>query len=332
MSWYPSESRPGMSNASRPAPTAAPTAPFAPPVPYSHAATPTSSTLGRMPLAPAFAVPIEAEVVSRADFLHVMLRAALGANHLAPVTASSYILDVGCGSGRWVREMAGAFPGARVVGMDIAVPSDGGYGSPGISGTFAISGISGISGASQPGAPRTYAFVEHNALEPFSFVPASFDFTHMRQMASALPVAAWPRVVGEMARVTAFGGWVELVEGDLVRNGGPALETIQRWALQALLPQGLDPRIAPQLPDLLCRLSLTDVQTRMVELPVGSHGGRFGELMAADLLARIEGMRGHIVAARLATADEFTRAQASVRLEMNRNAYVQPFYVVWGRR
>ena len=322
MSWYPSDSRPGVSgmssmsamSTSRPAPAAVPL------VPNGHAAVPTSSTLGRMPLAPSYPVPIEAEVVSRADFLHVMLRAALGANHLAPVSAPAYILDVGCGSGRWVRDTASAFPGARVVGLDITTPGEA---NPGISGTFAIS---------QPQRPHTYAFVEHNVMEPFTFVPASLDFAHMRQMTGALPVAAWPHVVGEMARVTAFGGWIELVEGDLVRNGGPALETIQRWALQAMLPQGLDPRIASQLPDLLRRLSLTTVQTRLVELPIGPHGGRFGELMGADLLARIEGMRGHIVAARLATSDEFSRAQASLRLEMGRSEYFQPFYVVWGRR
>ena len=311
MGWYPSDSRPG---ASRPALTSVPA------VPYAHAATPTSSTFGRMPLAPAYSVPIEAEVVSRADFLHVMLRAALGANHLAPVAAPAYILDVGCGSGRWVRELASEFPGARVVGLDIAAPREG---NPGISGTFA---------ASQPRAGNSYAFVEHNIMEPFTFVPASFDFAHMRQMARALPVAAWPHVVGEMARVTAYGGWIELVEGDLVRNGGPALETIQRWALQALLPQGLDPRLAPQIPDLLRRLSLSDVQMRTVELPVGPYGGRFGELMGADLLARIEGLRGQIVAARLATSEEFSRAQASLRMEMSRSEYIQPFYVVWGRR
>lgn len=311
MSWYPSDSRP---SGSRPALTSVPA------VPYAHAATPTSSTFGRMPLVPAYSVPIEAEVVSRADFLHVMLRAALGANHLAPVAAPAYILDVGCGSGRWVREMASEFPGARVVGLDIAAPREG---NPSISGTFA---------ASQPRAGNTYAFIEHNIMEPFTFVPASFDFAHMRQMARALPVAAWPHVVGEMARVTAYGGWIELVEGDLIRNGGPALETIQRWALQALLPQGLDPRIAPQIPDLLRRLSLSDVQMRTVELPVGPHGGRFGELMGADLLARIEGLRGQIVAARLATSDEFSRAQASLRMEMSRSEYMQPFYVVWGRR
>lgn len=281
--------------------------------------TPTSSTLGRMPLTPTYAVPLEAEVVSRADFLHVMLRSVLGANFLAPITMPSYILDLGCGSGRWVREMSAKFPGARVVGLDVTPPSEV---NPAISGTFAVS-------ASQA---RAYAFVQHNVMEPLTFATSSFDLTHMRLMAGVLPVAVWPQVASEMVRVTSHGGWVELVESGMVRNGGPVLATIQRWALQAIQPQGLDPRITSRLAELLGRVGLGDVRTHTVELPVGPHGGRFGELMGADLMARIEGLRAHIIAARLTTPDVFARAQEALRLEMAHGEYVQPFYVVCGRR
>lgn len=289
--------------------------------PTSYRSAPTSSTLGRMPLAlaTAFPVPVEAEVVSRSDFLHVMLRAALGANYLAPITTPSYMLDIGCGSGRWVREMAGEFPGARVVGLDTASPDES---NPATSGVFAASNA----------RPRSYAFVQHNALEPLAFAPNSFDLTHMRHMTRDLPVAAWPRVVGEMARVTTFGGWVELAEGDLVHNGGPALEAMQRWALQAWQQHGLDPRVSSKLGDLLHKLSLTDIHMRTVDLPIGPHGGRFGELMGADLMARIEGLRAQIIAARIASPEAFAQAQSAIRHEMQRGEYVQPFHLVCGRR
>ncbi len=290
-------------------------------VPAAYRSTPTSSTLGRMPLSltPAYPVPMEAEVVNRSDFLHIMLRAALGANYLAPINAPSYILDVGCGSGRWVREMAGEFAGARVVGLDMASTDES---NPATSGVFAASAAH----------PRSYAFVQHNVLEPLAFAPASFDLTHMRQMTRDLPVAAWPRVVGEMARVTTFGGWVELAEGDLVHNGGPALDAMQRWALQAWQQRGLDPRVSSQLGDLLHRLALTDIHVRTVELPIGPHGGRFGELMGTDLMARIEGMRGQIIAARIASPEAFAQAQSAIRHEMQHGEYIQPFYIVCGRR
>lgn len=284
--------------------------------PYSQ--TPTSSSLGRMPLTPAYAVPMEAEVVTRADFIHVMLRSALGANFLAPVSNPSYILDVGCGSGRWVREMAAEFPTARVVGLDAVAPAEI---NPAISGAFG-----------PITAPPRYAFVQHNLQQPLTFAPGSFDLTHMRAMAGVLPVAVWPRIMEELARVTAPGGWVELVEPDLVYNGGPALQTMQRWALQTLAPQGIDPRIGGRLGELLQRLSFGEVQSRRIDLPVGPHGGRFGELMGADVLARIEGLRAQMLAARVTTPGAFAQAQTALRQEMARGAYSQPFHIIYGRR
>jgi len=248
-----------------------------------------------------------------------MLRAALGRNYFAPIIAPSYMLDIGCGTGRWVREMAGEFPDARVVGLDLVAPDES---NPATSGVFAAA-------AQQP---RSYAFVQHNIREPLAFAPASFDLTHMRQMTRDLPVAAWPHVVGEMARVTAYGGWVELAEGGLVHNGGPALETMQRWALQAWRVHGLDPRVSSQLGDLLHRLARTDIRTHTIDLPVGPHGGRFGELMGADFLARVEGMRAHIIAARAASPEAFTQAQSALRHEMDQLEYVQPFHIACGRR
>jgi SAM-dependent methyltransferase len=306
MSWYPTDNR----TPSAPHPAVA-TRPFL--------GTPTSSTLGRMPLTPVYPVPVEAEIVQRADFLHVMLRATLGANFLAPVSNPAYILDVGCGGGRWVREVASEHQGARVVGLDSTPPSES---SPAISNVFDRTASS----------PLRYAFVQHNALEPLTFASASFDLTHMRLMMGVLPVAAWPQVVGELARVTKPGGWVELVEGDLIQHGGPALETMQRWALQVMLPQGLDPRLSSQLADLLRTRSLSDIQTHTVRLPIGPHGGRFGELMGNDLMARVEGLRMHTLSARLATPGQFSLAQEALRREMARMEYIQPYYVVYGRR
>jgi SAM-dependent methyltransferase len=316
MSWHPTNDPgfyPADSSPSGPRPVVATT-------PFTR--TPTSSTLGRMPMTPTYVVPMEAEVVSRADFAHVMLRSVLGTNYLAPISMPSYILDLGCGSGRWVREMSAKFPGARVVGVDVTLPPDINLA---ISGTYAVA-------ATQA---RAYAFVQHNLMKPLTFAPSSFDLTHMRLMAGVLPVAVWPRVAGEMVRVTSHGGWVELVESGMVRNGGPVLETIQRWvlqAIQAMQPHGLDPRITSRLAELLSMVGLVDVRTQTVELPVGPHGGRFGELMAADLLARVEGMRAHVLAARLTTPESFARAQEALPLEMNHSEYMQPFYVVCGRR
>src|SRR5579859_7558758 len=57
------------------------------------------------------------------DFQHFLVRRVIGGNHHAPLTQPRLILDVGCGTGRWVVEMATEFPGAQVVGLDLVVPS-----------------------------------------------------------------------------------------------------------------------------------------------------------------------------------------------------------------
>jgi len=62
--------------------------------------------------------------LSRTNFQHMMLRTALGGNYLAPVEDPRYILDVGCGSGRWAYELAERFVQARVVGVDLTPPSN----------------------------------------------------------------------------------------------------------------------------------------------------------------------------------------------------------------
>lgn len=69
-----------------PPPTAASPAP--PPIPY--------------------ALPNNPQEVNRLDFQHYMLRYVLEANYLAPLVPEqvNMMLDVGCGTGRWISEMA----------------------------------------------------------------------------------------------------------------------------------------------------------------------------------------------------------------------------------
>ena len=53
-----------------------------------------------------------------------MFRCVLGANIFAPIPRQpTRILDVGTGSGRWVIEVAMAYPLARVEGMDLSPPN-----------------------------------------------------------------------------------------------------------------------------------------------------------------------------------------------------------------
>src|SRR5262244_353459 len=69
-----------------------------------------------------YALPADLEEQNRLEFQHYILRATFQGNYAAPLTAPASILDVGCGTGLWAREMAQVFPQARVVGLDVTSP------------------------------------------------------------------------------------------------------------------------------------------------------------------------------------------------------------------
>src|SRR5229473_5179715 len=71
-----------------------------------------------------YLLPKDVLETQRLDFQFYLIRSILHGNHASPLrTDLTSILDVGCGTGRWVIEMARTFPGAQVIGLDIEPPT-----------------------------------------------------------------------------------------------------------------------------------------------------------------------------------------------------------------
>lgn len=67
-----------------------------------------------------YALPKDLEDIPRLDFQHFLLRQVIQSNYVAPLSEhTTFILDLGCGTGRWCVEMAQAFPHAQVLGVDL---------------------------------------------------------------------------------------------------------------------------------------------------------------------------------------------------------------------
>jgi ubiquinone/menaquinone biosynthesis C-methylase UbiE len=250
--------------------------------------------------------------IGRRDFQHRLLRQALRGAYAAPIGEPAAILDVGCGTGRWALEMAERFPHAHVTGVDHA-PS------------AALAAPHGARSAN-------LAFVAAGVWDGLPFADAAFDFVHMRLLLGALPAARWPGVARELVRVTRLGGWIELMEGDLSRAGGPAQEVLNDWIIRAGLPRGVDPRLGARVGDLLRNAGLSDVETRELTLPIGEAGGRVGAMMAVEFQAGVETLRAEIVTRGIATPREIDQVVAAMTFEMTRWQYVQPFHLAFGQR
>ena len=257
-----------------------------------------------------YLLPKDVLETQRLDFQFYLMRNILHGNHTSPLVSDvASILDVGCGTGRWVIEMARSFPGAQVVGLDIEPPQSG-----------------------QPFAPNT-RFVQANMLDGLPFADRSFDFTHQRLMVLAIPAALWPAVVSELVRVTRPGGWVELLEGgDAFLNAGPATQRFLAWWREAGRASGFDTSFVERLGHLLLDARLRNVQVRTFQVPVGRWGGHTGASLEKNILAGFPALK-HLLCSRLSLSPrEFDATLAELAEEGDRYQTSYQYYLAYGQR
>ncbi|KAG1046411.1 hypothetical protein G6F43_011103 [Rhizopus delemar] len=110
------------------------------------------------------------------------------------------VLDLGCGNGTWILEMATEFKHAHFYGIDI---------SP------------NYPTAIKP--PNTF-FIQYDILNPkgLPFPDSYFDYVFMRQVYTCFSSSDWTTVVREIKRVVKPGGFVEFRDIDpILKNIGP---------------------------------------------------------------------------------------------------------------
>lgn len=256
-----------------------------------------------------FMIPRDLNEVNRLDFQHYALRQAFGGNFAAPLTAVSSVLDVGTGTGRWGYEMATVFPRANVVGLDI------------------------LEHAPSPNPPRNYTFVRGNVLEYLPCADASFDYVHQRLLLCRLPSSKLHHVFNELVRVTAIGGWLEVVEAHIdIQHGGPATKKITAWTVEACRQCGIDPYLTIRIGDFLRAVDLMHIEARVTKMPIGHWGGRIGRMMAADVIALCRNMKPRIVEQLSVDPEEYDYVCRIMQKEWELNCCNLLFLIAYGQR
>jgi ubiquinone/menaquinone biosynthesis C-methylase UbiE len=227
--------------------------------------------------------------ISRLDFQHYMFRLAFTGDYSAPLQAPQDMLDVACGTGRWAREMARRFATANVIGFDI---------NRGLMEASLAEGTDTL--------PDNCTFLLGDALQPLQFADASFDFVVARACSAFIPVALWPQVVGEMARVTRPGGWVELRDFGLARSNNAALNELTVKFANFAQSRGIHPGAGPFLKQYLEAARLRDVRVHHVLARSGTQGGtRAGQLMLTDYLALLDRVAPMVARSGIETAQHW---------------------------
>lgn len=261
---------------------------------------------------PFYMFPHNLQEANRLDFQHYLLKHVFHANYLAPIANPTSILDVACGTGRWMLEMANAFPGAKIAGIDLEPPTKTG---------------------SIVNFPSTCKFITSNIIDGLPFTDQSFDFVHQRLLVLSLAASHWPNEIQELTRVTRHGGWIELVEVDLeLHNRGPVCKVIENWLGRLTNEQGIDGTIGRKLESFLRMTNLTHVKVRKVNIPMGSWGGRFGTMLAKDFSTAIHAVKPLLVAKNKLKAEEVDQTIDLWLQECNKNHCSYDFFIAYGQR
>ena len=131
------------------------------------------------------------------------------------------VLDLGCGPGQWVGDVAFEYPEWQVLGVDINATM--------ISYAHACARSQGLPNIS---------FEEMDLTQPFAFADASFELINARFIVGFLTKASWPALLAECRRVLAPGGILLLSEAERGISTSPALQQLEGWLTRALYEQG----------------------------------------------------------------------------------------------
>lgn len=268
-----------------------------------------SGNRGHVPDVP-YMLPNFNQEIDPLDLQHYMIRYLLKGNYIAPIAKPAHILDVGCGTGRWVSEMAQEFPQAELNGIDLKHPE----------GDAAL-------------FPHNSHFHAGNVLNGLPFEDSFFDFVHQRLLIFAIPQTRWQQLVNELVRVTRRGGWVELIEvNPTFQHMGPATERVLHLIVQAAQQLGLDPAISQRIGTLLSTAGLKRVGTSTQLVPIGNWGGQLGTMAIADMLAIAQGMKSPVVAQTLTTPEEFVNLTMQMAEEVEEYRTTFTFHIAYGQR
>ncbi|KAF9579980.1 hypothetical protein BGW38_003544 [Lunasporangiospora selenospora] len=218
-----------------------------------------------------YVLPNDIDEMDRLHLQHYVIRHTFGGNTRAKFDSKIHkdVLDVGCGPGTWILEMATEHTETNFTGIDISAvwPTEI--------------------------RPRNCRFHVVNAAQGLPFEDNTFDFVYQRFMIMSYQAKDWPFVLQELIRVTKPGGIIELTEMPIVSNAnGPELTRMMEILERGCQERGMDTKVAKKLDALLKEAGLEDVNECHASIPVGAWGAKVGKLMrenAAGLWASLRG-------------------------------------------
>jgi ubiquinone/menaquinone biosynthesis C-methylase UbiE len=222
------------------------------------------------------------------------------------LAANAYVLDVACGPGGWVQQLAFAYPEVQVTGIDISRRM--------IEYAREHARVQGLDNAH---------FYIMDASGPLNFSDQSFDVINMRLALGFMLPTQWPSFLQEAIRITKAGGSVCLTEAEgFGISTSPAFERLNAMMIQSLHlahrtyhPLGHAIGITPKLRQFLQEAGFQHIQTRANGLDF-SAGMPAHSLTCKNILVALQLLKPFFLQVAVTTAEEFEQLIHQTEIEL----------------
>jgi ubiquinone/menaquinone biosynthesis C-methylase UbiE len=234
------------------------------------------------------------------------------------------ILDLGCGPGSWVLDMAFDLPDSTVVGVDISRTM--------IDYANARARSQHLSNAS---------FGVMDIRQPLDFADETFNLINARFLAIALYRDVWPRLIDECKRLLKPGGVLRLTEGDhFGLTTCPAFEKMKDLCMQlgyqmgyGFSPDGHSWGMTPVLPRLLRNAGFTEIKIRANAVNFSPFDEAYADIRDNTRVGMLQ-TRPIMIKTGMMTEEEFDKLYQQVEIEMLSDDFygIWPLLTAWGTK
>lgn len=233
------------------------------------------------------------------------------------------ILDIGCGPGGWVQELAFAYPDKEIVGIDISEAM--------ITYARAQAQVQHLTNAQ---------FLVMDATEPLAFEDHFFDLINARLIAFLTP-QQWPTLIQECMRILRPGGILRLTEcqGPGITNSRAFEQQVSFFAQalyragQSYSPDGRQLGIVPMLSSFLRKAGCKHIGHRahMIDFSAGEPAH---EVWCRDMKIFFKLLQPFFLAMQVTTQEEVDQLYAQMEADLLRDDFcgVHLFTTVWGEK
>jgi ubiquinone/menaquinone biosynthesis C-methylase UbiE len=235
----------------------------------------------------------------------------------------SHILDIGCGPGGWVLDVAFENPKINVMGVDISQPM--------VEYAHAHAEAQGMNNAS---------FKVMNVLEALEFDDNSFDVVNARYTQAFMMKTSWAPVMKEIMRILRPGGTLLLTEGEWSISNSPAFEKMGAMLTlvgtmtgRSFSPDGRHIGITPMLGRFLRDAGFVNIQKKAHALDFSAGAEDYGDTYQ-DLMAGLKLLEPYLVRAKMTTEEEFDELYQQSLAELMLDSFCAVGYMltVWGKK